>query len=176
MQAVSNDNFGPLIAYLVPGVTVLVALRPYSPALDAWFVASTKGAPSVGAFLYLTVAAIAAGMTVSALCWAIIDSLHARTGLPPPLLTFSRLQENIQAITLLIEIHYRHYQFYANMFVATGIWFLVYRWEQGARFGLLDVAAMGAELIFFLTSRDTLRKYYTRSKQVLDAKQLVSLG
>ena len=176
MQAVSNDNFGPLVAYLVPGGVALAAIRPYSPTLDVWFSASPSNAPTLGAFLYLTVAAIAAGMTVSAIRWAVIDRLHALTGLKPPSLDFSRLQENLQAIVLLIEIHYRHYQFYANMFVATGFWFLMRRAQVGTQFAPIDFAALAAECVFFATARDTLRKYYTRTDQVLNVRQIRSIG
>jgi len=176
MQAVSNDTFGPLVAYLVPGATVLVALRPYSQPLDHWFAVSTSSAPSIGGFLFLTVTAVAVGMTLNAIRWALIDRLHAVTGLPPPRLNFARLQENIQAVTLLIEIHYRHYQFYANMFVATAFWYMLHRAEQGAHVSYVDAVVVAAESIFFLTSRDTLRKYYSRCEQVLREQQLISLG
>ena len=35
MQTVSNDNSGPPVAYLVPGATVLLGLRPYFPVLHS---------------------------------------------------------------------------------------------------------------------------------------------
>ena len=73
MQAVSNDNFGPLIAYLVPGATVLVGLSNFSMTLRSWLGNTPSDAPSIGGFLYLTVASIAAGMTVSALRWVAVD-------------------------------------------------------------------------------------------------------
>ena len=55
-------------------------------------------------------------MTVSAVRWALIDTLHSLTGLPLPPLDFSRLGKNVEAFGLLIEIHYRHYLFYSNNF------------------------------------------------------------
>jgi hypothetical protein len=66
MQSVSNDTFGPLIAYLVPGATALYGLSPYVPAVQSWFACTPGDAPTIGGFLYLTVAALAVGMTVSA--------------------------------------------------------------------------------------------------------------
>ena len=63
-------------------------------------------APTIGGFLYLTVASLAAGMTVSAIQWAVVDTLHSLTGLPLPPLDFSRLGKNVAAYGLLIEIHY----------------------------------------------------------------------
>jgi hypothetical protein len=171
MQAVTNDNFGPLIAYLVPGATVLAGLSNFSPTLESWFAIAPTESPSIGGFLFLTVAAIATGMTVSAIRWAAVDTLHAWTGLAIPSLDFSRLGTNVNAFVLLIEIHYRHYQFYANMLVATAIAYGCYRLSLGGDFGLrwIDVAFFSLELVFFATSRDTLSKYYARSQQLLSA-------
>ncbi len=172
MQSVTNDNFGPLVAYLVPGATVLLGLRQYFPVLQHWFAATPPDAPTLGGFLYLTVASLAAGMTVSAVRWAVIDTLHSATGLPPPKLNFSQLHGNVDALALLIDIHYRHFQFYANMQVATVIAYLCHRTYYGFA-GLnpwFDAGVLVIEVVFFLASRDTLRKYYHRSEQLLATK------
>jgi hypothetical protein len=169
MQSVTNDNFGPLIAYLVPGATALLGVSPYSPTVRSWLSLPPTDAPTIGGFLYLTVASLAAGMTVSAVRWAVIDTVHAWTGLRVPPLAFSKLGQNVAAYRLLIEIHYQHYQFYSNMFVATAIAYLCYRVSLGsvAFLGWPDAAFICIETVFFATSRDTLRKYYTRSRQLL---------
>lgn len=113
IHSVTNDTFGPLIAYLVPGATALFGLSPFIPAVQSWFASTPGDAPTIGGFLYLTVASLAMGMTVSAVRWVVVDTLHARTGLRSPPLDFSRLGPNVAAMQLLIEIHYRHYQFYS---------------------------------------------------------------
>jgi hypothetical protein len=66
MESVNNANFGPLIAYLVPGATVLAGFSQFSPVLRSWFGAAPADAPTIGGFLYLTVASLAVGMTVIA--------------------------------------------------------------------------------------------------------------
>ena len=169
MQPVSNDSFGPLIAYLAPGATVLLGLSHFSELLRNWFATTPADVPTIGGFLYLTVSSIAAGMTVSAIRWATIDRIHARTGVPTPAFDFRRLGENVTAFTLLIEIHYRHYLFYANMFVATGIAYACYRVSIGTMWpvGWIDVGVLLLEIVFFTTSRDTLAKYYSRGQQLL---------
>jgi hypothetical protein len=173
VQSVTNDTFGPLVAYLVPGATVLFGLSPFSPTLQAWLAASAATAPTIGGFLYLTVAAIATGMVVSAIRWALIDRLHAWTGLPPPSLNFARLGENVEAFELLIEIHYRHYQHFSNMFVATLIAYICHRVAQGhvEPLGLLDLGFVALEVVFFAASRDTIRKYFRRSEDLLGSKR-----
>lgn len=169
MESVTNANFGPLIAYLVPGATVLVGFSQFSPVLRSWFGASPADSPTIGGFLYLTVASIAVGMTLNALRWALIDTVHAYTGLPVPSLDFSRLGKNVEAFALLIEIHYRHYQFMGSTLLACGIAYTCYRVKLGGLWplGWLDLAFVVLEVIFFITSRDCLRRYYARSQQLL---------
>lgn len=112
LLGVSNDNFGPLIAYLVPGAIVLLGGSQFSSMLRAWFASTPTDAPTIGGFLYLTVASLGVGMTVSAVRWATVDQFHARTGLRIPRRDFSKLGRNVDAFSLLIRIHYEHYQFY----------------------------------------------------------------
>src|SRR5882672_4245101 len=104
MQSISNDTFGPLIAYLVPGATALAGLSRFSPTLRTWFATAPADLPTIGGFLYLTIAALTAGMTVSAIRWAVVDTLHSRTGLAMPSMDFSKLGQNVEAYSLLIEI------------------------------------------------------------------------
>lgn len=168
LHSVSNDNFGPLIAYLVPGATALVGLRPYSPLLQSWFAATPADAPTIGGFLYLTVASLAAGMTVNAIRWAVLDTIHAKTGLRLPALDFSRLAGREQAFALLIGIHFQHFQFFGSMLVSTAIAYVGYRASTGfAEAGWFDVGVALIEVVFFLMSRDTLSRYYRRTSQLL---------
>lgn len=169
MQSVNRDTFGPLIAYLVPGATALFGFSQFSPTLRTWFAVTPADAPTIGGFLYLTVASLAAGMTVSAIRWAVVDTLHSLTGLPLPPLDFSLLGKNVAAYGLLIEIHYVHYQFYSNEAIATAIAYACYRIKLGGLLplGWIDAAFVIVEAVFIATSRDTLDKYYTRSRQLL---------
>lgn len=81
---------------------------------------------------------------------------------------FRQLVGRVDAYVLLSEIHYRHYQFYANMFVAVAIAWACHHWATGWDVGTLDVAVLILEAIFFVTSRDTLRKYYARTAALLE--------
>lgn len=168
MQPVSTSNFGPLVAYLVPGAVALAGLSQLSPDIRTWFIGTEGTGPTIGGFLYLTIAAIAAGMTVSAIRWAIVDTLHHNTGLQMPR-DFSKLGDKVSAYSLLIRIHYEHYQFYANAFVAIAIAYICHRSAIGwsASVGSTDVVFALIESLFLLTSRDTLRKYYSRGAQLL---------
>lgn len=168
MQQVTSDTFGPLVAYLAPGATVLLGVSQFSPLVQSWFLTVPDGAPTIGGFLFLTVASIAVGMTVSAVRWLIVDTLHGWTGLPLPRLNFSLLDKNVAAFSLLINIHYLHYLHYSNMAIAIAFTYGCYRvkfWATG--FGWLDVAFVVLEIVFIAASRDTLARYYARSQQLL---------
>ena len=89
-----------------------------------------------------------------------------------PAMNFLKLGTNVEAFSLLIRIHYEHYQYYANMFVATAAAYICYRVKLGSLLplGWADLAFVLLETVFFVTSRDTLRKYYSRSRQLLGAE------
>jgi len=177
VATVTNANFGPLVAYLVPGATALFGLSWHMPTLQRLFTATPETAPTISGFLYLTLASLAAGMTISAIRWAVMDSLNAVTGLRMPKWDFSRLGPNVAAFSLLIEIHYRHYLFYANMLVATAIAYGGFRLKAGlSSFGWPDVSVVAIEIIFFAMARDCLRKYYLRGHQVLAKRSTKSVG
>lgn len=165
----ASGNFGILIAYLIPGATALWGFSLFSPALQSLFAATRPDAPTIGGFLYLSVASLGAGMTVNALRWAIVDTIHARTGLAMPPLDFSKLGSNVEAFRLLIEIHYQHYQWFSNSLVAVAIAYAAYRVHLGMHggWGWTDAGAFLLELVFFAASRDTLNKYFGRSQQLL---------
>ena len=71
-----------------------------------------------GGFLYLTVAAFFAGLVVSTFRWLLIDSIHSHTGLKQPLWNFAKLADRQEAFAMLVDAHYRYYQFYANSMIA----------------------------------------------------------
>ena len=110
MRDVTNQNFGLLIAYVLPGVTALWGASYLSPTVRVWLGSAPADAPTVGGFLYLTIAAVAAGLIASTVRWAVVDTLHHVTGIPRPTWDFSRLQSNISAFNLIVEHQYRYYQ------------------------------------------------------------------
>lgn len=174
-KGASINDFGLLIAYVLPGFVALWGAAFFFPPLRGWVEGSPASAPSVGGFLFVTLASIAAGLTVSTVRWMAVDSLHHRTGIPPPPWDFSHLSESVAAFDVLIEIHYRYYQFYSNTLVALMVAFIARRFSISPWWlplGWPDWGILVLGLIFFLASRDTLRKYYSRTGQLLRARQL----
>jgi hypothetical protein len=160
-------NFGLVIAFLLPGFVCLAGAARFSPTIAGWMSLAPTSDPTVVGFLYVLLASIGAGLVASAVRWAIIDTVHHRTGLPPPNLDFSRLQANLDAFQIAVEHNYRHYQFYANTLIASGFFSVCDQLVNGRwPLWLLTVTAI-LEGVLFVTSRDCLRRYYRRTEQLL---------
>lgn len=119
------------------------------------------GAPTVGGFLYVTIASVGLGQIVSTLRWLLIDPIHHRTGVEKPSWDFRQLRNNVAAFERLIDIHYRFYLWHANALVAVTLGVLL-RWIA---FGFQCSELLGLmvlDALLFVGSRDTLNKYYRR--------------
>lgn len=169
MKEVTYSNFGTLIAFLLPGFAVLWGTSYFSETVRNWLAGPGAATPTVGGFMYVTLASVAAGVTVSTVRWAVVDSIHRWTGLPQPAWDFSRLQENVAAFNVLHEIHYKYYQFHGNMLIALLFVNVARRIKEGFTepFGLFDAAILVISIILIVGSRSTLANYYTRVSQLL---------
>lgn len=166
MKDVTSANFGLLIAYVLPGFILLWGMEPFSSTIQFWFGQSNTQTSSLGGFLYVTVASVGVGQFTSTIRWMVIDAIHHRTGIRPPVWNFSKLTKNVAAFDQLIEIHYRYYQWHANTFVALNFAVLLRAMVYGisaTQFGIL----MAVDAVLFVGSRDTLRKYYHRVNELL---------
>lgn len=173
MAEVNQSNFGLLIAYLLPGTIVIASIADRSSMIRAWLGASTTGAPTVGGFLFITLAAVFAGLTTSTIRWLLLDSLHHRTGIRPPNWKFAVLQENLTAFEGAVENHYRYHQFYGNTLIA-----IVLAMTANPQFAAdsstpLVARSIGAVIVvlFYFASRDSLRKYYVRTNAILSSSR-----
>lgn len=118
VRDITRDNFGLLIAYLLPGFVALWGVGYHVDPVGAWLRSSPPDAPTVGGFLYGTLGSVAAGLVVSAARCALLDPLFARCGLRPPSWNSARFAAHLEAFEALVSNHYRYYQFYANTVVA----------------------------------------------------------
>lgn len=161
-----ETDFGLLISYILPGFIVLLGLAHHYPIVQTWIGHATENSPSLGGFLYLTVASIFVGLTISTLRWLVLDTIHYATGIKAPDWNFSKLAKRETSYQLLIDIHYRYYQFYGNSIF--GI--LAFGFSRWTAVGWIwwEVVLAGVMIgIFFSGSRDTLRKYFVRVDQLL---------
>lgn len=168
MDDKTTGNFGLLVAYVVPGFIILVGLSFDFDPVAGWLIGAGKAGPTVGSFLYVALASVAAGMTASALRWALFDTIHRRTGLPEPDLDESRLPDRLMAFDYIVQHHYRYYQFYSNTCVA--ILFAYACWRLAPdhpRPGWPEVTVLLLVPVLFAGSRDALRKYYAGGRLLL---------
>jgi hypothetical protein len=140
----------------------------------AWLVGPPQGAPTIGGLLYATLASVACGMIANMARWAILDPLHHHTGVRLPAWNFSRLHERLAAYELLVEFHYRFYQFGGATLLALLFSDVAYRTSPSGRayqWGAADVVFVVVCVVLFLGSRDSLRRYYDRASELLNAKE-----
>ena len=133
MGELSERNFGLVIAYVLPGFVGLWGISYFSPTVDLWLRTPQLGTPNIAGFCYATLASLAVGLTVSAVRWAIIDTIHHATGIAPPPWRFARFDDKLQGFMVLVESHYRFYQFYANTFVAAAFCYRARLLSEGSR-------------------------------------------
>jgi hypothetical protein len=177
MTDVTGRNFGLLIAYVLPGFVSLCGMAELSPVVKGWLLTgsiTSAAAPTVGGFLYLTLASVTAGLTASTIRWAVIDRVHHATGIEKPAWNDAVLQEKLDAFEALVENHYRYYQFYANMVVALVLLLAARLADSGgciSRLGALDGGLLLIGLVYWAGSRDALRHYYTRAAFLLGTEK-----
>ena len=170
MGELSDKNFGIIIAYVLPGFVALWGVSYSSATVESWIRAPQQGSPTVAGFCYVTLASLAAGLTVSAVRWALVDSLHHATGIVPPAWKFAKLDDRLQGFLILVENHYRYYQFYANMLVAVAFasGCDVFSGNKDAVLSMWAIVGLVfIQSVFFAGSRDALRKYYSRAERLL---------
>ncbi len=169
MSELSGKQFGLLIAYVLPGFVILFGVSFVSPTALGWLKsAESATGPSVGGFLYAFLFSVGGGVTVSAVRWFILDKVHQRTGVRRPLLNLESLEDKFRSFDRVVEDHYRYYEFYGGMTIATGFSYFVWRLQQTTTgVGCCDILFLIIEVVFIAASRDALRNYYGRAAQVL---------
>ena len=167
MEEISSRWFGIVIAYVLPGFVVLMGLAPQVPALTAWFNAAGNADTGLAGFLHLVVAATLAGLMVGCVRWCLLDSLLEWMGTRRPDWNERQLPEKLVAFDLLVEHHYRFYQFYGGVLVAMPLAYLGHR-EELLRISVgFDAVVLLVDIALFAGARDALAKYYRRTYQLL---------
>lgn len=170
MTDISARNFAFLTVYVIPGFVVVASLAPHSPILQSWLGLSVQHAPTVGGFLYITLASVGAGNVVSIIRWLVIDAIHHRTGVAHPNLNFIDFQVKRAAFVALADNHYRHSQSYGNLLVSLLIASLDFQRLQHffpAHPTIVAIWLAALIIVLFIGSRDALRKYYDRTASLL---------
>lgn len=159
-----EKNFGILIAYGLPGFLFLAGL-PHE--LQSWFAPFYVSPPTLGGFLYALPASLACGLILSGIRWAFVDSLMHLTGVRKPRIAYGKLAAQLPAFNMLVEHHYRYYQFYSNTLIAIlALLTAKLRLYQTPNLEALVWLALLCGILL-ASSRDCLSRYYSRIAQVL---------
>ena len=162
---VNDRQFGILIAYVIPGFLVVSGLSLHLPAVASWM--GPENRPTVGGFLYATIASIACGLVNSTVRWLIVDTVLHLTGVPKARWDLSMLREQLPAFETFVLYTYRYYQFYGNSVVAIPIWAILC-WSSCQTISIPRMSALAViELVLLAGARDTLKKYYERTNVIL---------
>jgi len=169
MPELTGRQFGFIIAYLLPGFIGLAGVAAIVPAVARWLRPMSGGDFGVGAPLYVLLAAIAMGSTVSCFRWLTLDQLHAATGIHRPALDDRRLMEVLSAFDYLVQNHFRYYEFCGNSLIS-----LLWAYGVNRYLGTVPFFGLGTDgvilivcLTLFAASRDALTKYYSRTGRLV---------
>lgn len=160
--------FATTIAFALPGLAVLVGAATVTPVIAAWFGAASAS-PSVVGFLFVLLAALSLGMTVTSLRWWIFE--RARLGsyrliaIDQTPIDERQRRACASAYDDIRFSHYYHYLACANMAVAIPIAVLV--WGLGSnpswpRFASVGLMAGAVTVVLGASARDALARYRTK--------------
>jgi hypothetical protein len=177
MKDITDKNFGPLIAFCLPGFILLLGLSRSFPEVKEWLeLSASKDGASIGGFLYATLASLSLGLLLSAIRWATVDwffHLVCRIGRSPlPQIAFAELdnKDKLAAFLGVIDAHYRYFQYYSNSLVAVELAGISYLWKVGRPSNLQLILAVALVCILALASLDCYRKFYIRGAAVTTRK------
>ena len=173
------ENFGMLIAYVVPGLAALWAVSLWDPGIRAWVSAASALDSTIGGFLVLILSALGAGMVVQALRFVVFEQLlpssrRARTRWPflraPKYSHAARKDPEVRAaLREITDQHYRYYQCHGGLACALLIVFGAWCWKdptlwlQKAGFG---VAVLALEAALVSAALDALKRTRERAAEI----------
>lgn len=167
MNDLIRQNFGLLIAYVLPGFVVMSGAALLYPPVRLLISPTLGLADGVESTAFVALSTLLAGMFVSALRWLLIDTLHHVTGLKRPAWNDAVLPDKLPAFSFIVEDHYRYYPCNANLAIAFACVYIAWRVQQPPFVLWADEAFLLIEFLFLATSRDNLRKYYARAARLL---------
>jgi hypothetical protein len=166
------DKFTTIIAFWLPGALLLWVLSYPVPTIAGWFAKSTDGTPTVGGFLFVSLASLVLGVIVNAIRWNLLDRGIFRDldNLKPTHEQYSKLKDNtnrLAAFQALVDNNYRWYQSYANTAIAIAAGCLIYvivtKWSW-----TVVIITVVLLCVLLPASRNELDVFYRRAKLILE--------
>ena len=134
-------NFGPIIAFVLPGLAVVWGLSLHSTTINGW-ISQTAATATLGGFLAAILLALGLGMVLNG-----IRSLTLGTILwTPDHLDWKALTESEathKAMVLVVENCWHYHLFYGNMFFGLPAALGLYLWSIQWQFTQQEVITFG---------------------------------
>lgn len=171
MKDITSTTFGLIIAYLLPGLTGLIALSFWCKPIQGYLKIFLSADSSVGLFLIIILFAIVISLEVSVVRWLIFEVLLCRHhGLPKTYFANLNTKDTLEAFRAAVDEHYRYHQFWGGMAVVMP--FLFYGACKDAKFAPYVESKLSLAfflLIEFLTVVAGIVSYifYTRRSKII---------
>ena len=166
MKEVHNENFGLIIAYLIPGGVSLVGISQVSTTVSSWLGASSATSPTVMGFLFATLASIGLGVCLNLFRYLTIDNFHQWMGIRKGRRDYSSLQEHVAAIDFVVQNQFRYHQFYGNVLIAMALNHCL-AWKLELVSPAMAACLVLGEGVLFIGSRICFRNYCARLDEIL---------
>lgn len=169
--------FAVTIAFLLPGLAVLVGAATVNPVIVAWFGGASTN-PSLVGFLFVALAALAIGLVVTSLRWFAFERIAwPLVGMlvkPSAPIDESKRREHYAEYEDLRFQHYYHYLASANMAVAVPIAVCIWLgWSDPfpavGRVAIVVAFATVGIVILTEAAREAIARYCDRRLRLLGA-------
>jgi hypothetical protein len=176
VKDITDKNFGPLIAFCLPGFILLLGLSRSFSDVKEWLESASKDGASIGGFLYATLASLSLGLLLSAIRWATVDWFFdvlcwiVRHPLPKIDIAELGKKDKLAAFQGVIDAHYRYFQYYSNSLVAVELASVSFLWKVGKPSTLQLILAVALILILAAASLHCYCMFYIRGAAITTRK------
>lgn len=160
-------EFRLIIAYLISGCVGLYAVSFHSKVV-ANLLGGVSNVPTGSSIILIVILAIACGIVINAVTWALVRPAIERRSLRRPELNYYKLTEQqMGAFSVILEENFRYYQPYSNLLTSLlllQISALIGRVE----FPIIVYIALAVVcFVLYFAARDSLRRSYEGMERLL---------
>lgn len=169
MKDLSSTSFGYLIAFLLPGIFGLYALRFWVPQVEVLLLPIRNADASVGPSFIFLVVAIGVGVCISGLRYFIFEKGIYRKRCLSPIVYRGMGSEKLALVRAFADEHYRYHQFYGGCAVALLILFVGWLAHAHPTLSQIGYRSVGFILFGLLLERsadDAFTKYIEKCRGI----------
>ena len=165
MRPVTEQNFGILIAYVLPGWIALLGVGEFSPDIRMWLGTANRET-TIGGFLYSTMSAVALGLVLNTVRQAAVESTSKWCRPMNLSRDYRVLHDRIEAVDFLVLNQFRYHQFHGNSAIACSFTLCVLA-SHGSISDGMAFAILALIGVMVYGAAKCLSIYYNRLREVL---------